>query len=141
MDRPNIFYNSINKQQIPSDGSQPPPYFGTQHPPPIIYTVRFSLRVDHMGYTGLYVGKHTVLHTYDIPVAHQRYLVAVDADDTVHDPSASLNPCQHYVADKYAAGPTQNNTLLATNDKRQHAPPVHRQRHTHALTHQPHRLV
>ena len=118
-----------------------PPYSGPHAAPPIIYIVEFTLRIHHMRHTGLDITHRAMLRTGNVPIAHQRHTVAIDADDAVYNPPAAFNPCQHHIADADIVRLLQDDALPAANDKRQHASPVHRQRHTHVLAHQPHSLV
>ena len=90
---------------------------------------------------GLDITEGALFGTCQVAVAHQRNGFALDADDTVHHVAASVDPCQHHVADSRLFGLLQDHTLFAADDKRQHALSINRQRHAHALTHQPHRLL
>ena len=118
-----------------------PPYSGPHAAPPIIYIVEFTLRIHHMRHTGLDITHRAMLRTGNVPIAHQRHTVAIDADDAVYDPTGTFDPRQHHIADADIVRLLQDDALPAANDKRQHASPVHRQRHTHVLAHQPHSLV
>ena len=73
-----------------------------------------------MRHMSLDVAEGTVLHC-QVAVAHQCDAVTVDADNPMHHIPTAVNPCQHHVAYVYQHRPMQDNALLATDDKRQHA--------------------
>ena len=94
------------------------------------------LGIHHMRHTSFDVTEGTVLRC-QVAVAHQRDAVAVNADNPVHHIATAVNPCQNHVAYVYHSRPSQDDALLATDDKRQHALPLDGKRHSDALSRQP----
>ena len=82
------------------------------------------LGIHHMRHTSLDVVERAVLRC-QVAVAHQCDVVTVDADNPVNHITTAVNPCQHHVAYIYQQRPMQDNALLATDDKRQHAVAIH----------------
>ena len=105
----------------------------------------------HVGGYRLDVTQTAVLRAHEVAVAHQRHAVAVDTDDAVDDIAVALYPGQHHIAELQLGcvltsfallrGLLQDDTLASADDKRQHAAPIHGQRHTHPLLYQPDGLV
>ena len=113
--------------------------------------MRPLVAVHHMGGLGLDIAERAVLRTHQITVAHQRHAVAVDADNAVNDVAVAFHPCQHHVAHlqrgsvltgfSLRRGLLQDDAFPPADNKRQHAAPIHGQRHAHPLLHQPDGLL
>jgi hypothetical protein len=63
-----------------------------------------SVGAHHMRDTGFDVAERAVLHPYQVTVTHQYHLLAIDADDTVHDIARAVDPRQHDIAHLCAVG-------------------------------------
>ena len=77
-----------------------------------------------------------MLHANNVTIAHQRKMCTVDADDAMYHIAAAFHPGQHDVAYLDMKGLRQDDALLASDNKRQHALSVNGQRHAHTVIHQ-----
>ena len=56
------------------------------------------LCIHHIRRDSLDVCEGAVLRPNQVTVAHQRAVIAIDADDAMHDIPMAIHPCQHHVA-------------------------------------------
>ena len=61
-----------------------PPGLHSLLAPPIIYIVRTTLGVNHMGHQRLNIVRRTMFHANNVTITHQRNMLTVDANDAVY---------------------------------------------------------
>ena len=83
-----------------------------------------------------YIGYGAVLHSCNITVAHQCDGIPVNADNTMHHIPTLFDPCQYHVTDMQFCRFDEVDTLLATDNERQHAISLHREGDAHAFIHE-----
>lgn len=99
------------------------------------------ISVHHMSGNSLDVAYGAVFASDKIAVAHQRHTLALNPLYAVEHISPVLHPCQCHDAALEPCRRSEYDTLLAADDKRQHAAPRNRQSHTISFVHQRHSLV
>ena len=113
-----------------------PPQAGSSAAPRGVQIVHLLVSIDHMGSHSLDIGAQASLGARNIAIAHQYDVVATKKYNPVNHISAIIYPRQHYIANFKFSGLLQDNTLATTDDKRQHAVAIHRQRYAYAIINQ-----
>lgn len=90
-----------------------------------------------MGYNGPDVRHGTMFGTRQIAVAHEGEMVGFNMDNAMNDIATAIDPSQKHIALFYKTSPFQDDTFATTNDKRQHAVAIDRQRDANTLADQP----
>ena len=78
-----------------------------------------------------------MFRTNQIAVAHQRHPVIINTNDSVHHIPRAIRPCQHHVANVYWPRLMQDDALLSSDDKRQHAVSTYGQCYAYSFLYQP----
>ena len=91
------------------------------------------LGIDHMSSKCTDITQLAMFQTAQIAVARQRDCRPVNLLDAMYDVMVAINPSQHDMSHMEVFRLLQDNTLLAANDKRQHALSIYRQGNTKAL--------
>ena len=102
----------------------------------MVQVVAMSLGVDDMGGEGLDIAELAAFSAYEVTVAHQGKMVAIDANDAVYDIAAAIYPSQYNVANHYIRWLLQDDALAPADDEWQHATSFYGQRHTDTVIHQ-----
>ena len=113
-----------------------PPQAGSTAAPWGVEIMHLLVGINHMGCLGLDISAQASLGARNIAVAHQYDLVAIEKYNPMHHISAIIYPRQHYVAHFKFGRPLQDDALLATDDERQHAVAIDRQRYAYAIINQ-----
>ena len=89
-----------------------------------------TLDIDHMRGQCLHVAEHTRLRDIQVAIAHQRDALTIDTDDAVQHIAPAFDPCHYDIADFWLYRLLQDNAITPTHNEREHAMPIHGQRHT-----------
>lgn len=95
-----------------------------------------AIGINHMRCPCLDVTDATFFCSDDVTITHQYYLVAINMYDAMHHITAAVYPGKYHITDSRISRFLQDDTLFPTDDEREHAVTLDRQRHANSIVHQ-----